>query len=80
MGWKNAINLLKNCYSTHTELLMIKIIQKKTKIVNDFKCVSVHVGAQGLSPGDNLKNVTSIFSITDSWFSSFEPLDRQKDE
>ena len=38
MGWKNAINLLKNCYSTHTELLMIKIIQKKTKIVNDFKC------------------------------------------
>ena len=42
--------------------------------------VSVHVGAQGLSPGDNLKNVTSIFSITDSWFSSFEPLDRQKDE
>ena len=43
-------------------------------------CVSVHVGAQGLSPGDNLKNVTSIFSITVSWFSSFEPLDRQKDE
>ena len=40
----------------------------------------MHVGAQGLSPGDNLKNVTSIFSITDSWFSSFEPLDRQKDE
>ena len=46
----------------------------------DFSFVSVHVGAQGLSPGDNLKNVTSIFSITDSWFSSFEPLDRQKDE
>ena len=40
--------------------------------------VSVHVGAQRLSPGDNLKKFNSIFSII--LCLCFEPLYRQRDE
>ena len=40
------------------------------------KCVSVHVGAQGLSPGDNLNNLFRYLVLFS--YVVFEPLDRQK--
>ena len=40
--------------------------------------VTVHVGAQGLSPGDNLKILLRHLALF--LCAVFEPLDRQKDE